>query len=51
MKFAIDIGIIKKNDGSEEEFSKSETEALKNPVHIIGMRAIIKSPTAPINTI
>lgn len=25
MKFAIDIGIIKKNDGSEEEFSKSET--------------------------
>ena len=24
MKFAIDIGIIKKNDGSEEEFSKSE---------------------------
>ena len=25
MKFAIDIGIIKKNDGTEEEFSKSET--------------------------
>ena len=25
MKFAIDSGIIKKNDGSEEEFSKSET--------------------------
>lgn len=25
MKFAIDIGIIKKNDGIEEEFSKSET--------------------------
>ena len=29
----------------------NETEALKNPVHIIGIRAIIKSPTAPINTI